>query len=115
MGTTDSMRLSRSVCGSPLSNCDGNIDTNLIHLGKVLTFDAINGRLLIPLESYCQAASPPNCAEYPGGWWIASIDGFASLLEIWQSYTPPSGPISFTVPAHPEGMASADWLDTYST
>ena len=71
--------------------------------------------MMIPFRTYCRRPNGGDCLpiEYDESWWIAAFEGFATLFEIFQSYTPPSGPLSFTVPAHPEGMASADWFDSY--
>ncbi len=44
---------------------------------------------------------------------MVALSGFAPLLEIFQSYEPTAGPLSFTVPAMPEGFQYADWFDTY--
>ena len=91
----------------------------IVDLSGSLTFDATNGRLLIPLKSYCYPTvfncNPCPCPmdeQYGGGWWIAAIDGFTSLYEVRQSYTP-EGFLGFRVPAVPEGMGGADYFDTY--
>ncbi|MBZ5637440.1 MAG: hypothetical protein LAO51_01645 [Acidobacteriia bacterium] len=65
-----------------------------------IEFDAVNGRLLVPLAS-------------SGRRWIAAIDGFAKLLDIFETYTPSTSTLSFRVPAIPEGMGGADYFDTY--
>jgi len=74
-----------------------------------IAFDPVNGVLFIPLDGYCN-----NCApSYPHGFWIAAINGFAPMFEIFDSYQPTTGPLSFTVPAMPEGFPAADYFDTY--
>jgi len=75
----------------------------------------VNGRLLIPLISGCRdlPAGPPCPNGYGGRWWIASISGFTPLFDILQTYTPTADSLQFRVPAHPEGLRSADHFDTY--
>jgi hypothetical protein len=78
-----------------------------------LIFDDKNGRVLIPVISECiKRANPGDCQYLPQAW-IMEIGGFATAFEILQSYTPTSGPLSFRVPAIPEGMAAAEYFDTY--
>ena len=87
--------------------------TNVAH-AEVLSFDSVNGRVLIPLRSYCQQGSNDMCGTcYACGWWVAAIDGFAPLFEIMQTYTPSETALQFHVPAHPEGLAAAERFDTY--
>lgn len=74
-------------------------------------FDAVNGRLLMPMEDETRAA-PPGTPVY-GGTWVASISGFTPLFEVLQTYTPTSDALTFRVPAHPEGLRSADRFDSY--
>lgn len=74
------------------------------HLAAAIQFDAVNGRLLVPL---CSAGN----GYY--GYWIAAIDGFAKLFDILQTYTPSSTAFSFRVPSFPEGLRGADYFDTY--
>ena len=77
-------------------------------LPNVATFDAVNGRIIIPLETYCGGCGP-GYLEY----WIVSIQGLAPLFDILQSYLPQPTALGFPVPAMPEGMAGADHFDTY--
>ncbi len=77
---------------------------------SILSFDPVNGRLLIPLGVGCTPSS--SCPPAYGGVTIHAFEGFASLYEIQQSYTPPSS-IGYHVPAMPEGMPAADHFDTY--
>ena len=83
----------------------------------MLQFDRIHGRFIIALNSVCADLSQSNesrCATNTyDGWWIAGIDGFAPLLEIFQSYVPQTASVGFTVPLMPEGMSGADHFDTY--
>ena len=44
---------------------------------------------------------------------MLSVEGFPTTFEIMQTYTPPSGPLSYRVPYMPEGMEAADSFDTY--
>lgn len=79
-------------------------------LHSVLSFDAVNGRLLVPAFVDCSdCGGPPS---YYDGWTILAFDGLAPLYEIQQSYIPPSS-IGFHVPTSPEGMRAADHFDTY--
>jgi hypothetical protein len=80
-----------------------------------LMFDPVHGRLLVPLISYCAGTCP--CGSYCsgegyGGRWIAAIEGFTTLYEIRESFTPQAS-IGFRVPVLPEGMPGADHFDTY--
>ena len=47
------------------------------------------------------------------GHWMPVFDGFTTTFDIFQSYEPTSGPISFRVPYMPEGFPAADYFDTY--
>ncbi len=95
----------------------GHIETRLNGLGGVdnlridsyyVDFDPQGGRLLLWLESVCNT---PGC--YAPQRWVAAIEGFTSMFEILQTYTPTSGPISFRVPYMPEGFPAADSFSTY--
>jgi len=46
-------------------------------------------------------------------WSILAVSGFSPLFEILQTYTPTADALQFHVPAHPEGLRSADHFDTY--
>ena len=48
-----------------------------------------------------------------GGWWVAAIDGFPTMFDVLQSYTPTADSLGFRVPVMPEGLRSADHFDTY--
>jgi hypothetical protein len=84
---------------------------------NLISFDAINGRLLIPLQSFCRDMNysfPPDCpGNYGGGSFIMMVNGLPSLFEILQTYTPTADALQLRVPAHPEGFRSADHFDTY--
>jgi|GEM_PF-6097456 len=109
-GENDHVRPTNSYCNGGANNCS----TTENYFSQTLTFDSINGRFLIPLQSYCLTDQGNDCpAGYGGGWWIAAIDGFPKLFDIFQTYTPVAGGLTFTVPAMPEGLASADYFDTY--
>jgi len=72
-----------------------------------LMFDEERGGVIIEvrLESSLGRYAPMN--------WQAAIDGFATLFEILQTYTPSTSELGFRVPYMPEGFAAADWFDTY--
>lgn len=75
-----------------------------------IAFDATNGRLLLWLDSYFFNG---DCGPDYGGPWIAAIEGFATMYEILQTYTPTTSSLTFPVPYMPEGFEAADWFDTY--
>jgi hypothetical protein len=101
-GLVDHIRPSRCDFGGPC-------------FPETLVFDAINGRLLIPVQTYCTQPFDITC---PGGnyghtYSFLAISGFAPLFEILQTYTPTPPTLSFTSPAIPEGLSVADHFDTY--
>jgi hypothetical protein len=67
------------------------------------------------VEIYCRpcTGSGEDCPYYAGTYAVFAIGGFSTLHEIYQTYTPSSTELSFRVPAMPEGMAGADYFDTY--
>ncbi len=76
---------------------------------------------MIPAISYCQ---DPQCNPGPGDcpplWCpyrerseVFLISGFAKLFDILHTYDPVASTISFRSPALPDGLAGADYLDTY--
>jgi len=89
----------------------------------VLHFDAVHGRVLIPVRTYCtpdfggQGVCDPQVygGSFQDGeqWSVIAIDGFASLFEVAISYKQPSS-LSFTVPVHPEGLPAADTFSVYT-
>ena len=83
--------------------------------GETLLFDPISGRLYVGLVDDCMDPGPgyPSCTFYNPGRWIAALDGFTPLFEILQTYTPTADALQFRVPAHPEGLRSADHFDIY--
>jgi len=96
-------------------NCAGTGRKQAVPRG--LTFDEENGRLYFAFHSTCQGVSSV-CGGAPSDQTTSAgrlirFDSFTTQLEILQSYTPPSGPISFLVPYTPEGFQFADWFDTY--
>jgi hypothetical protein len=68
-----------------------------------LVFDEKAGALLIPLRSLGNSYSVN---------WVATIRGFATTLDVLQSFTP-QATLGFRVPYMPEGMAGADHFNTY--
>jgi hypothetical protein len=89
----------------------GTID-RLEHHG--LHVDNANGLLYERFLASCKEDNDgvPECA-YQGQLEVMRIAGLPTTFEILQTYTPPSGPISFRVPYMPEGFQAADWFDTY--
>ena len=78
-------------------------------LDQRITFDPVHGRLIIPLTSYCEQGACPGTY---GGEWMAAIEGFATLFDVLQTYTPQPS-LGFRVPYMPEGLPAADHFDTY--
>jgi len=61
--------------------------------GDLLAFDPANGRLLVPVESYCSVIDGDSCpVDYGGGWWIAAFEGLATVSEIDESSAGPFDP-----------------------
>lgn len=79
----------------------------------LVAFDAMNGRALIPLRSICTGHSSVCNPDYPGGYWLAAITGFATTFEILQTYDPRAGSFGFRTPYMPEGLQRADYFDSY--
>ena len=78
------------------------------------TFDAVNGRILVPVEARCDEAGQSSCQEgHYGSVKIAEIGGLTTLFEVLQTYDPGINELSFRVPYMPEGFEDADWFDTY--
>jgi len=77
--------------------------------GSVANFDAINGRLLVPIYTKCRIFPCP----YTDARSVMALSGFATLFEVVQSYNPTTAALNFTVPAMPDGMAAAERFDTY--
>ena len=100
----DNLRTVDAMSGCCSGGCGSSSGPNLT-VGDHILFDPIAGRLLVTVKSF----SNPN----GGGWWIMALDGFASLFDVLQSYTPQPAALGFRVPAHPEGMRAADHFDTY--
>jgi hypothetical protein len=83
---------------------------------ETLTFDRVNGRFILAIESFCASESAYFCG--PGwdydGWSLIAIGGFATLFDVLQTYTPPAPSLGFRVPYMPDGLRSADHFDTYT-
>jgi hypothetical protein len=77
--------------------------------GTQLDFDRSNGRLLVWLTS--TGEGPPS-PPYGNVRWVAAIGGFATTLEVVQTFTPQAS-LGFRVPYMPEGMPATDSFDTY--
>jgi hypothetical protein len=85
-------------------------------VGDLLAFDEANGRLLVPVESFCSADVPggDSCpVNYGGGWWIAALEGLATVSEIDESTTGPAAPIGHERTA-PRGQAQPGTLERRS-
>lgn len=78
-----------------------------------LTFDEKHGRLYFAFQATCFSDGDPGCESGGHGAWLLGFDGFTTEFEVLQSYQPPPLGLSFRVPFMPEGMAAADWFDTY--
>ena len=76
----------------------------------VVRFDPINGRLLVSVYDFCTRDN--GVCEYSPDYWVMELDGFATLFEVLQTYTPQAS-LGFHVPYMPEGMAGADHFDSY--
>jgi len=107
-GEIDHIRPAAGVCQS--NYCDAGLN----YPSETISFDPVNGRLLVWLRSYCTTtnAACPSPDQY-GVNWMAAIDGFPKLFDIFETYAPTASALSFTVPAMPEGLPSADHFDTY--
>jgi hypothetical protein len=66
-----------------------------------LSIDVTNGKVFLSVGSTCAEGS------------IIAITGLPTLFDIVQTYTPTADALQFRVPAHPEGLRSADHFDTY--
>lgn len=111
-GCSDLIRPTDSGCPQA---ADGCVNGAGVYLKEALTFDAIGGRMIFSVLSFCSNSNANNCG--PGndytGWSIIAITGFPTLFDVLQSFTPPAGTLGIRVPNMPEGMAGADHLDTY--
>ena len=77
-----------------------------------LKFDRMSGRILILLRDSCaRFDSSGEC--YDASYWLAAVDGFATVFDILQTFAPSANALGFRVPYMPEGMAAADNFDTY--
>jgi hypothetical protein len=81
-----------------------------------LGVDNTNGYLYLKLRTYCShwnSGSSCNYSETNYGHEVIRLRGLDTLFEILQTYTPTADALQFRVPAHPEGLRSADYFDTY--
>jgi hypothetical protein len=91
-------------CVDPVTN---NIDVlNINSLG----FFPTQGRLQVAAVLYSTSPSP---LPYEQGYTALAFEGFATLFDIFQSFTPQLAALGFHVPAHPEGLAGANSFDTF--
>ena len=80
---------------------DPTNDTNSVR------FDVVQGSLYVGLMNHSFSAG-----LYPVGYSVVRLDGFTSVFEVMQTYTPTAN-LGFRVPYMPEGFQFADWFDTY--
>lgn len=138
LGYFPNIRTQASGCNDNIDPIPGSLsESSNPVLQAPLTFDAVNGRLLVGLDSHqsgCNRCSydpfrpcslPNNCGtwgdcveawRYPGSSttrWVAAIDGFATLFEVLESYRPDSGDFGYATPWKPDGLPAADRFDTY--
>src|SRR4029079_12127761 len=89
---------------------------NSLHGPRCLThplvLDPVNGRLLIPLISFCYGDGL-QCTVYSQVTWMAAISGFSALFEIIQTYSPNQTNLSYRGPGVPEGLRAAEHFDPY--
>ncbi len=78
-----------------------------------LAFDSQNGRMVVPLVDSCVYEPCDACPPGTGLYWLAAFDGFATLFDILQTFTPCASSLSFRIPYMPDGLAAADHFDTY--
>lgn len=90
---------------------DGGWD--VVEANHPMSFDAVRGRLVIPLTDYAGYDGYRRCyGEVVDCNWIAGIEGFTPLYDIVESFRP-NGALSFRVPSLPEGFRGAHHFDTY--
>ncbi len=108
--------------GSPVLSTMETSETGHL-VNDVLWFDAVDGSVIFPFRSFCSLSCqgtgcggncPPTYGAFPfTKWRVIKFEGFAKLFDLVQTYNPASASLTFTVPAHPEGLRGADWFDTY--
>ncbi len=78
-----------------------------------MTFDAVRGRLVLPLNVYAGYDGYRRCYQpIVDCNWIAGIEGFTPLYDIVETFLP-DGSVAFRVPSSPEGLRGAEHFDTY--
>lgn len=75
-----------------------------------LSFDPVNGRLLIGLRSVATGA---GCSPAHESWYFLAFSGFPTLFDLIDSFEPRSSTLGFRVPHRPEGLRAADRFNTY--
>lgn len=91
--------------------CNG-IDQDKIFVGHV-GFDPIEGRLAINTEMVGREGTCTGVPLY-NGFERSHINGFTTLFDVLQTFTPTEDAIGFRVPYMPEGNQLADFFDTYT-
>ena len=97
-GASDSVLASIRARHAPISTHCDNLRPRPAGAGlpgDLLAFDPANGRLLVPVESYCSAFVEGGDAcpvDYGGGWWIVAFEGLATVSEIDESSSGPFDP-----------------------
>jgi len=99
-GNRDIYRYTRSGGKELIARGVGANDAVGVPLG--LSVDATNGRIYLSIVG-----------NISGTVAIIAITGLPTLFDIIETYTPTATTLKFRVPAHPEGLPSADHFDTY--
>ena len=85
--------------------CNGRDEVDQIsNLG--VGFDPYSGSLYVFYRNISKGA-------YPADWQKLGLDGFATVFDVLQTFTPTADAIGFHVPYMPEGFQFADYFDTY--
>ena len=91
----------------PALNLEVGIDRVHVLAVHLQEFDAVRGRLYVPLSSHS------TCGGTNDTRWIAGIVGFATTFDILQTFTPTASNLGFRVPYMPGGFQFADFFDTF--
>ena len=69
-------------------------------------FDPYSGSLYVFFQNISKGA-------YPAAWQKLGLDGFATVFDVLQTFTPTADAIGFRVPYMPDGFPAADWFNSY--
>ena len=75
-----------------------------------LSFDPVNGRLLVGLRSLSTGV---GCSPANESWYFLAFSGFTTILDLFDSFEPRASALGCRVPQRPEGLRAADRFDTY--